>query len=268
MAKSAAGKWVSRVGASGGGKSYQKTRPVNYYGALAVIVVLGLVATVFSRYEYQNPSSAATGTPPAIGTTWYAALSIEACGKTLPFLAPNPSATTGLTVQSANVIKVSPVSAADSGSHATLGQFAAEYPGLIASSSELSVPITTGKSTKTTTYHNGDTCPSTSKYAGQKGQVSYAYWTSFGQKKPVVTTNPASIKFSQFLRVTMAFEPQGVTPKAPQQATVNAMVAANSTPTTTTSVPVTIPSTTVKPLTTVPTTVPSTSNTTTTAPKG
>ena len=258
---------MSRVGASGGGKSYQKTRPVNYYGALAVIVVLGLVATVFSRYEYQNPSSAATGTPPAIGTTWYAALSIEACGKTLPYLAPNPSTTAGLTVQAANVIKVSPISAADAGSHATLGQFAAEYPGLIASSNELSVPVTSGKSTKTSTYHNGDACPSGSKYAGQKGQISYAYWTSFGQKKPVVTTNPGSIRFSQFLRVTMAFEPQGVTPKAPQQATVNAMVAANATPTTTTTAPA-IPSTTVKPLTTVPTTVPSTSNTTTTAPKG
>lgn len=267
MAKSAAGKWVSRVGASGGGKSYQKTRPVNFYGALAVIVVLGLVATVFSRYEYQNPSSAATGTPPAIGTTWYAALSIEACGKTLPFLAPNPSANAGLTVQTADVIKISPVSAADSGSHATLGQFAAEYPGLIASSSELAVPTSSGKSSTTTTYHNGDTCPTKSKYAGQKGQVSYAYWTSFGQKKPVVTTNPASIKLTQFLRVTMAFEPQGVTPKAPQQATVNAMVAANATPTTT-SPPATIPSTTVKPLTTVPTTVPATSKTTTTAPKG
>src|ERR1035438_6646526 len=56
VAKSATGRWVSRVGASGGGKAYKKTRPGNFYGALAVIVVLGLVATVFARYEYQHPT--------------------------------------------------------------------------------------------------------------------------------------------------------------------------------------------------------------------
>jgi hypothetical protein len=270
VAKSAAGKWVSRVGASGGGKSYQKTRPVNYYGALAVIVVLGLIATVFARYEYQNPPSAAASTPPAIGTTWYAALSIEACGKTLPFLAPNPKSAGGLTVLAANVIKVSPVSAADAGSHATLGQFAAEYPGLIASSNELAVPTSSGSASTTTTYHNGDTCSPTSKYPGQKGQISYAYWTTFGQKKPVVTTNPSSIKLTQFLRVTMAFDPQGVTPKAPQQATINAMVKANATATTTTTAPAsvvtTVPST---PTTTMaPQTTTTTKATTTSAPKG
>ena len=267
MAKSAAGKWVSRVGASGGGKSYQKTRPVNYYGALAVIVVLGLIATVFARYEYQNPPSAAASTPPAIGTTWYAALSIEACGKTLPFLAPNPKSAGGLTVLAANVIKVSPVSAADAGSHATVGQFAAEYPGLIASSNELAVPTSSGASSTTTTYHNGDTCSPTSKYPGQKGQISYAYWTTFGQKTPVITTNPTSIKFSQFLRVTMAFDPQGVTPKAPQQATIDAMVKANATATTTTTAPASVV-TTIAPATTVPTTVPTTTKTSTSAPQG
>lgn len=208
---------------------------MNYYGALAVIVVLGLVATVFARYEYQNPPSAAASTPPAIGTTWYAALNIEACGKSLPYLAPNPTSGGGFTIQANNVIKISPVSAADAGSHATVGQFAAEYPGLIASSTELAVPTSTGKSNPATTYHNDDTCPSTSKYAGQKGQISYAYWSSFGQKKPVVTTNPSSIKMTQFMRVTMAFDPQGVTPAPPRQATVNAMVAANATSTTTTA---------------------------------
>jgi len=40
VAKSATGRWVSRVGASGGGKAYKKTRPGNFYGALVVIVVL------------------------------------------------------------------------------------------------------------------------------------------------------------------------------------------------------------------------------------
>ncbi|NNN01551.1 MAG: hypothetical protein HKL86_06955 [Acidimicrobiaceae bacterium] len=275
MAKSAAGKWVSRVGSSGGGKAYKKTRPSNYYGALVLIVVLGLIAAVYSRYEYQHPGVAAAGTPPAIGTTWYAALSIEACGKTLPFLNTDPAYKGGFVVQPANVIKISPVSAADSGNNATLSQFAAEYPGLIASSTQLAIPNANGVANAATTYKNGQTCPSTSKYPGQAGQISYAYWTTFGQKKPVITTNPSSIKFAQYLRVTMAFDPQGVTPKAPQQSTVNAMFAAVQSPTTTVGVttPTTKPATTssVKGSTTsVPstaTTVPSSATTTKTTTK-
>jgi hypothetical protein len=234
---------------------------------LVLIVALGLIATVYSRYEYQHPGTASGGTPPAIGTTWYAGLSVEACGKVLPFLNTDPTFKGGFTVQTANVIKISPVSAADAGNNATLSQFAAEFPGLIASSTELAIPTATGTANVATTYRNGQNCPAGSKYAGKSGQISYAYWTSFGQKKPVVTTNPASIKFAQYLRVTMAFEPTGVTPMSPQQATVNAMFKAGQT--TTTTVPVTTPiiapvtTTTVKGATT--TTKPAT---TTTAPKG
>ena len=58
MAKSTTGKWVSRVGASGGGKAYKKSRPSNYYGALAVIVILGIAATVLARYDYVHPHHA------------------------------------------------------------------------------------------------------------------------------------------------------------------------------------------------------------------
>ncbi len=267
---------MSRVGASGGGKAYKKSRPGNYYGALVVIVVLGLASTVFARYDYQHPASAVTGTPPRIGTTWFAALSIEVCGKNLPFLAANPSATGGFTIQPANVIRIKPVSSADSGNQATLSQFAAEYPGLIASSTELAVPTATGAATAATTYRNGQACPAKSRYAGQTGKISYAYWTTFGQKKPTVTANPASIKFAQYLRVTMAFDPAGVTPAPPQQQTINAMTLDATTPATTTTTPVLSTTTTVKGATTTTTaptsttapTTTSTVKTTTTTAKG
>ena len=269
MAKSAAGKWVSRVGASGGGKAYKKSRPSNYYGALAVIVVLGLVATVYSRYEYQHPASPVSATPPAVGTTWYAGLSVEACGTTVKPLTTDPTYKGGFSVLKNNVIKISPVSAADSGNNATLAQFANEYPGLIASSNELAIPTSTGTANPKTTFHNGDACPANSKYAGKSAQISYAYWTSFGQKKPTITTNPSSIKFVQYMRVTMAFEPAGVTPLSPSQTTVDAMVQAGSS-TTSTTVP-SVSSTTTPTVT--PTTVPTSSSTSapttsTTAPKG
>lgn len=238
MANSATGKWVSRVGASGGGKAYKKSRPSNYYGILVVIVVLGLATTILARYDYQHPASAASGTPPAIGTTWFAVASVQACGETLPNFKTNPSSTGGLKVLSDNVIQVSPVTAADSGTHATLSQFGAEYPGLLLNSNELGIPSAAGVANASTTYRNGEACPASSKYPKKIGQVEYAYWSSFSQTKPTITTNPSSIHFVQDMRITMAFDPKGVTPQPPTAAQVQAMVSyqAASASTTTTAV--------------------------------
>jgi hypothetical protein len=237
---------------------------------LALIVILGLATTVLARYEYQHPSKAATaaGVAPRIGTTWYAALSIQACGKSLPFLNADPTFKGGFTVGQADVIRISPVSAADSGNNATVSQFAAEFPGLIASTSELAVPTATGTANSATTYRNGQACPAKSKYAGRNGVVEYAYW-KYGQTKPTITTNPASIKFAEYMSVTMAFEPAGVKPTAPAATTLDQMLAAASAPATTTTLPVA--TTTLSPSTTVPvttTTAKSKAATTTTAPKG
>ncbi len=258
MAKSAAGKWVSRVGSSGGGRSYKKSRPSNFYGALVVIVVLGLAATVLARYEYQNPSAGSPSTPPTIGTTWYAALSIDNCGTPVS-LAPDPTTTGGFAVEANNVIKVSPVTKADAGNNATLAQFSREYTGLLATSTELSYPHGKG----TTTLKTGATCAPKTKYAGKVGQVSYAYWSSLAQKKPTVTTDPSTIKFSQYLRVTMAFLPSGVTPPAPSKSTVTAMVQTAVTPSTSTTL-APAPTTTVKSSASTTTTVKSSGSTTTT----
>ena len=267
MAKSTSGKWVSRVGAAGGGKTYQKSRPGNYYGVLAVIVVLGLALTIFSRYEYQNPvKKHSTAIAPVIGSTRYAALSIEACGKKLSYLNADPTFKGGFTVALDNVIKLTPATTAEAGNNATLKQFAAEFPGLIATSSELAVPTATGAANPKTTFKNGATCPATSKYAGKPGKVVYAYWTTLAQKTPTLTTNPAKIKFVKDLRVTMAFEPTGVTPTPPSATTVDAMFAAAITPTTTTTTPVLTPTTTTTVVT--PTTTTTTKSATTTTSKG
>jgi len=266
VAKSATGRWVSRVGASGGGKAYKKTRPGNFYGALAVIVVLGLVATVFARYEYQHPPKSPAGIAPKIGTTWYAALSIQACGKTLPYLPTDTSLKAqGMYALLADVLKIDPVSAADSGNNATLSQFGNEYPGLLISTSQMKIPKDVlGTANPNTSYTNGQTCPSGkgALYPGQVGKVKYAYWTTFGQKKPTITTNPATIKFAPDLRITMAFDPTNVVPKPPSTVTDDEMVA-DATTATTTTVTTPLTTTTVKSGST--TTIPST---TTTAPKG
>jgi hypothetical protein len=268
VAKSATGRWVSRVGASGGGKAYKKTRPGNFYGALAVIVILGLVATVWARYDYQHPPKNPAGIAPKIGTTWYAALSLQACGKPLPYLATDTALKAqGMYALPADVLKISPASSADSGNNATLAQFGNEYPGLLISTSQMDVPKNDlGTANPATSYTNGQTCPSGKGdlYGGQKGKVTYAYWTEFGQKKPTITTNPATIKFAPDMRISIGFEPSGVTPLAPLPQTDQAMVADASTPTTTTTGVITPPATT----TTVKGATTTTTPTTTTTSKG
>jgi len=268
VAKSATGKWVSRVGASGGSKAYKKTRPSNYYGILIVIVVLGLASTILARYDYQHPAAAAAGTPPAVGTVWFAGLSVQACGETLTDLKPNPNSIYGLKVLSGNVIEVAPVSAADSGKHATLSQFGVEFPGLIVTSNELAIPNAAGVANASTTYRNGELCPASSKYPKKAGQVEYAYWSSFSQKAPTITTDPSSIHFVQDMRITMAFDPKGVVPQAPSATTVNAMVSYQAASATTTTTAVTTTTVASATTTTTSATTTTTKATTTTTAKG
>lgn len=263
MAKSTTGKWVSRVGSAGGSKAYRTRRFSNFYGILAVIVLLGAAATVLARYEYQHPHHN-VGPEPRVGQTWYAALAINVCGKASPFLNPDPSApAVGFHLLSDNVIQIKPTSDADSGDNATVAQFGNEYPALVISGTQLNIGTATGAPNAKTSYANGNTCKAGTKYAGQTGKVSYYYWRSFGQAKPTVTTNPASIKFSQYMRLTMSFNPAGVTPPPPAKTTTDYMVELGSSPTTTTTTPVISTTTTTPGATT--TTEPAT---TTTKPKG
>ncbi len=258
VAKSTTGKWVSRVGAAGGGRSYRRSRPVNYYGVIGVVVILGLASVVLARYDYQHPHHhhSAPAVAPKIGTTWYAALGVDNCGARVADL-PTGTSTGGLSLLASNVIKVTPLSSADAGHNATLAQFSRENAGVTATATQLDLTTAHGHLRLTT----GQRCAAGTPDAGRTGRVVYAYWPTLSTTAPTLTTKPGDIKFAQYLRVTLAFVPQGVTPLAPTKATVNAMVQDNVTPTTTTTTaPVT--TTTAGPTTTVPG---SSSTTTTTA---
>ncbi len=268
MAKSTSGKLVSRVGAAGGGKTYRKTRPANFYGVLAVIVILGLALVAYSRYQYQNPTRAhhAAATPPLVGKTYYFALAADNCGTLLPSLSSDPTYKGSYHVESNNVVNLTPLTSASAGANATLANFAASYPGLTVSSSALAIPGKNGVKDPATTFANGAVCAKGTKYAGQKAEVVYAYWKTLAQTTPTTTTDPTSIHLGNEARVTLAFVPKGVTPLAPSTSTVDSMLVLATTPTTTTTLPVT--STTAP---TTSTTAPTTSTTTpatTTTSKG
>ena len=240
---------------------------MNYYGILGVVVILGLASVVLARYDYQHPQRhhARPAVAPKIGTTWYAALGVDVCGSRVADL-PTGTSTGGLSLLGSNVIKVAPISSADAGNNATLAQFSRENAGVTATATQLDLTTAHGHLRLTT----GQRCAGGTPDAGKTGRVVYAYWPTLSSAKPTLTTKPGDIKFAQYLRVTLAFVPQGVTPLAPTKATVNAMVQVAVTPTTTTTVvPVT---TTTIPVTTTTagptTTVPGSTSTTTTTSKG
>ena len=260
MAKSSLGKIVSRVGASGGGKTYAKARPSNYYAVLTLIVVLGLAAVVYSRYERQNPVVISYAYP-AIGSTAYMGLASEACGTVLPNFFAYRTADPLFHLQVNDVVQITPTSAKDSGRGVTFDKFVHRYIGFVFTSKELGIPSATGVVDPGHKYLAGSVCPRGSKYAGQKAYPEIAYWKNIGQSKPTITTNPHSIVVPNDLLLTFAFEPKGVIPKLPSGTTINAL---NAAPATTTTTPVSVFPTTTTTTHTSTTTTTHTSTTTTT----
>jgi hypothetical protein len=254
VAKSAQGKLVSRVGASGGGKAYKQRRPVNFYGVVALIVVLGLATVLYSRYEYQNPTNATAttttlATGPLLNTTSFVGLATEACGTVLGDLPVTATtATAGYHVLANNVVRLQPKTYAEAGVNATVAKLVTEIPGLTLTSTKFVLPTASGQPDATKTYVTGDKCPLGTKYHGQVGRVVVAYWSG-GTTAPVrLSTNPSSLVLNKNVLVTLAFEPASVTPQAPGTATIAALLRAEaSATTTTTTAPVT---TTTAPVTT------------------
>ena len=241
MARDSTGRWVQRAGATGGGRTYRGQVPANWYAGLILIVVLGLASVAFARYEYRNPSTAAT-VQPTVGTTWYAGIDFNLCGKSQPGLAAN-SATTGISTSGNGVLVIAPTKASQAGANATLGRFVTGYKGLRLTADSIQYPG--GK-----LLTNGDTCAAGTPDAGKKGVVIVYYWSNVVSKSgTLVTGDPRSIRLGQSSLVGVAFAPEGT--KVPKSASVEVAVlqasSAGASSTTTTlpsSTTTTLPSTT------------------------
>lgn len=57
------GKWVARAAATGGGRTYRGQRPINWYAALVLIILVGLASVVVSRMDYRAGAVANTIPP-------------------------------------------------------------------------------------------------------------------------------------------------------------------------------------------------------------
>jgi hypothetical protein len=245
VAKSSLGKAVSRVGASGGGRTYRKSRPGGYYSILGLIVVLGLSSVAYSRYEVTHPYVASTAFP-AVGSEGYVALAVDACGVRVPYLASSVDTNTAYTLLADNVIQIAPSTSAEAGSNVTLASFLSAGKGISISTSALTVPANATTKAKAHTYTAGTVCPAGSRYAGKKAYPVIATWTP-PWVTPTLTTS-TSFALSEKMFVTLAFVPKGVNPFQPSTLTVkdllNYVTAQQSPTTTSTSSPSTTSTTT------------------------
>jgi len=254
MARKDTGKWVARAAATGGGRSYRGQTPVKWYGSLFLIVLLGVVFIVYSRYERQHPVA---GTAPTTGTHWYAALAIDVCGETQANLPTNPNSTKnpGLHTDGDGVIRIEPTKAADAGNNATLARFVSEYPSFGLTTNELTIP---GKKPLT----NGEKCPKGTPDVGKPGAVQIKVWA--GSTAPAVsqtttTADPSSVKLADGQLITVSFLPSSKSIPKPGASAITAMLqaisqAGQTTTTTAATIPVTTPTTAPTTATTAPTT--------------
>lgn len=225
MARTDTGRWVTRAASTGGSRAYRGQRPVKWYTALVLICILGVALVWYSRYERQHPST--TGQP-AVGTKWFAAYAIDICGTVEPALPANPTVkgqSPGLTTAADGVIHIAPLKASQAGANATLGTFAADYKGLVLSTTQLRYP---GKKsagpTVGRTFTLGQKCPAGTKDAGKRGVVEVDEWTSPTATKPVSIGDPPSLKLGDEQELTMAFLPKGAAVPRPGGTAVTAML--------------------------------------------
>lgn len=242
------GGWVRRVGASGGGKTYRRRRPINFYGVIGLVVVLGLASVSWARYEYRHhTASAATAVAPVVNQQppWYAALGVDACGSQLPALPANPiAATTGFQAVKGGAIEIEPKAASQAGTNATLARFVDAYEGLTVTNKELSVPYTSGNRISAKTYTAGEACPKGTPDAGKIGEIEIAVWPNFDATSPTIYSKTSSVRFSSNQLITFAFVPMGTTPPKPPALAIKTMFnPPTTTTTTTTSTSTTIPAT-------------------------
>ena len=247
---------MARAAATGGGRTYRGHRPVRWYSALVLIVLLGVALIAYSRYERQHPSA---GSQPAIGAHWFQALAFDICGTIQPNLPANPSQTPappGLRTTGDGVIVVSPTKSSEVGPNATLGKFVSEYPKLSLTPTSLRLP---GK----TSHRNGDACPSGTPDAGKKGELRVKVWPSFtppGSNNPFFPSDPTTLKLADGQLITVAFVPSGASIPKPPAGAVSAMLqarAAAAQSSSSTTLPTPVPSTT-PPSPTTPSSVPTT----------
>jgi hypothetical protein len=227
MGRASSSKKVARAAGTGGGRTSGGRIPWTYYGAIALVVVLGVVGTWTSRDRRESQINGAGASAPAVGTTWNEAIAFYQCGTFAPNVAKAKSDPYGLTTNGNGIMHIDPTTKSAAGKNATLGKWASAN-GVKLTAAQLQLPG--GK-----LYTAGDSCE------GGKGQVYVKQFAYAGDPQGVlVKGDPAAIHLEDQLELVVAFVPPSkrTSIPAPPAAIVTALKAlAASTSTTTTTTP-------------------------------
>lgn len=264
---STANKKVARAARTGGGSIRAGSRPMGYYAALTIIVVLGLLLVGYSRNERLSATSPGGSRPyapwtdaskqPKDGDSWSEAYGVYLCDKFADNIAPGADPY-GVTTNNDGVIAIAPKEKKYAGRNMTLGLFAKSTKMKITRDA---VQLPGGEE-----YKNGRKC------GDKTGRVVVREWTKAGDDKTAkeIKSDPTTLLLKDGAALTIAFVPEdkkvedipapasatglsaknagitgGATPASVPNATPNATgVPAESTPTTgvaPTSAPTTAP---------------------------
>jgi hypothetical protein len=200
MGKASSNKKVARAAGTGGGRTGGARRPWNFYGAIALVVILGLVFTVTSRNRRIGQINNAGGVPPTVGTVWNEGFAVDVCGKFLPAINSKKDPY-GITTKGDGVIHIDPTVKSAAGANATLGKFASSI-GMKLNAGELQVP-------GGHLYQDADNC------SGKASHVFVSQFNSTGDTVgQVQTIDPANVPLVDQDILVVAFLP-GTNKKPP-----------------------------------------------------
>ena len=160
-------------------------------------------------------------TAPTASDHWYAAFAVDICGKVQANLPENSNLSkVGIRTFGDGIIDINPGAVSNksafTGTNATLGKFASNYPGLTLTSTSIKLP-----GAKQKTWANGDSCPSTKGSTPGKGQLQVEVWSSPTAKGALSTGDPTALRLRNGQMITVAFVPVGATiPVPPSRSTL------------------------------------------------
>jgi hypothetical protein len=191
MGRASSSKKVARAASTGGGRTAGKSRPLGWYGAIALVVVLGIAGIVLSRAEYRQELAAGAddSAPVANQDHWHAAYGIYACDEFLPALSDERDPK-GIHSHGDGIIHIHPFVRSAAGRNATLEVFA-DATGLELSDDRIQVP-------GGDTFKAGDT-----KCDGKDAIVQVKV------NEKVITTDVTKFKLNNGDLITIAFAPKG-----------------------------------------------------------
>jgi hypothetical protein len=251
MGKASSNKKVARAAGIGGGHSHRRQTPWTYFGVIALIVILGIAATISSRERRLTQINTAGGTPPTVGTVWNMGYAVYECGKFAPAISSKNNPEGIHTDDPGNgIIHIAPTTKSAAGKNATLGKFA-DAVGMKLNAAELQVPG--GK-----LWLDGDSCEGKPghvyvmhfAYVGATGQLYDGHTQATpGHPAQLPKIDPRNVPLADQELVTIAFVPAdkaGSIPAPPEYVNKNlSALGANSTTTTTTPASTTtVPATT------------------------